>query len=90
MVTALQSETFTLAPQLPARWKRLAFRVVWRGVPLRADITANRCALTNLGQDDLPVRVWGEGRQLAGGETTVFDKASTGSSAIHSTRGERL
>ncbi len=74
MKTALQAEAFTLVPQLPAHWKRLAFPITWRGSPLRVEITAGRCVVTNLGQADVDVCVWGAPRLLAGGQSLTFDK----------------
>ncbi|MEI6970933.1 MAG: glycosyl hydrolase family 65 protein, partial [bacterium] len=78
MATALQSETFTLAPQLPARWKRLVFPVAWRGSRLRVDVAAGRCEVTNLGQEGLQVRVWGESRHLPGGQMIAFERPGKG------------
>jgi len=75
MATAMASESFTLAPRLPAGWRRLAFPVVWRGIRLRVDITPGGCAVRNLGSAELPVCVWNETRRVAGGQTVTFRKA---------------
>jgi kojibiose phosphorylase len=73
MRSALQAEAFTLSPQLPAAWERLAFNVMWRGIPVRVDITRAVCRVENRGEEALACVVWGRGKTLEAGETVAFE-----------------
>ncbi len=67
---ALQGEALTLSPRLPAGWRRLAFPMVWRGVPLRIAITAGGCTVENGGAAGISLRVWRHACRLEPGQTT--------------------
>lgn len=74
--TAMQADTLTLRPSLPPHWTKLAFPVVWHGTPLRVAVTAAGTALTNEGEREIDVRVWGRDGRVAPGQTVMFPVAS--------------
>jgi kojibiose phosphorylase len=76
MRTAMQAEVLTLAPRLPAAWKRLAFPVAWKGGRVGVEITADGVVVTNRGRETLGVCVNGETRELEGGETASWSKGT--------------
>ncbi len=69
--TALQAQTLTLEPKLPAQWSRLTFPLVWRGVPLRVELTRGVCKLTNEGERNLEAVVAGQTVSVEPGAETV-------------------
>ncbi|NQT92415.1 MAG: glycoside hydrolase family 65 protein [Lentisphaerae bacterium] len=74
--TAMQADLLTLAPHLPTRWQRLAFPIVWKGVPLHVDISPERCTVTNRGQSPLTVRIWDETRDVPAGQACTVAASS--------------
>lgn len=70
--TALQAEMLTLHPRLPGAWKRLAFPLVWRGQPVRVEISPGCVRVTNRGDEPLAVRVAGDQRTLPAGGSVEF------------------
>ncbi|MEW6071845.1 MAG: beta-phosphoglucomutase [Planctomycetota bacterium] len=76
LANAMASEVLTLAPRLPAAWGRLAFPLVWRGTPVFVEITREGTAATNRGAAPILVRVAGEERTAAPGETVRFAHAA--------------
>jgi len=69
----LQGDVLAIAPRLPARWRRLAFPLVWRGVPLRIEITADQCTVENRGAAGISLRVWRHACRLEPGQTTTVN-----------------
>jgi len=67
METAMWTDTLKLDPKLPAKWKRLAFPVIWKGCPAHVDIRRDRIAVTNCGSRDLSVKICGRTRTVAPG-----------------------
>ncbi len=74
MKTAMQTDVLTLAPRLPAKWKKLSFPIVWQGVPVTVSITPATCTLRNDGRRGISVRVWGRERTLRRREVLRFRK----------------
>ena len=66
-----QADRFVVDPHLPARWKRLQFRLKWRGADFVVDIAEDRVVLTNdaAAKAALPVRLCGENRVVEPGQT---------------------
>lgn len=52
MKSALHRRVLTLSPRLPRAWTRMAFRVVWRGHPVRVEVTHDHVTLTSLMSPD--------------------------------------
>ncbi len=73
--TAFASETLRLRPRLPAGWTRLAFPLVWKGTPVRIELTRNRSQVTNCGSVPLEIEMDGRKSILAPGETCVAEKS---------------
>jgi trehalose/maltose hydrolase-like predicted phosphorylase len=67
--TVMETEMLTLRPALPAAWKRLAFPLVWKGVPLQVELTADTAAVTNRGKGPISVRIQECVHPLAAGAT---------------------
>ena len=72
MLTAMQSDVFSLSPRLPKDWARLAFPVIWKGAPLHVDITRKECTITNRGPADLPITVAGRPATVPAGSMKKF------------------
>ncbi|MFH1745924.1 MAG: glycosyl hydrolase family 65 protein [Planctomycetota bacterium] len=70
--SALQSESLTLSPRLPARWTRLVFPLVWQGVRLRIDMTRNATTITNHSDRALSATVWGEEQSIGPAKSTTW------------------
>jgi kojibiose phosphorylase len=70
--SALWNDELTLRPQLPDRWERLAFPLVWQGCPVYVDIRRDCTAIANRSTRALDVRVNQDRRTLAPGETGSF------------------
>ena len=68
MSTALNSDTLVLRPRLPESWKSLSFQIVWKGVPVRIEITRDHCSVTNCGQQGLDFAVWNNKSYASPGE----------------------
>jgi trehalose/maltose hydrolase-like predicted phosphorylase len=66
--TALQSDVLSLRPRLPTAWRKLAFPFVWKGCPVRVEITPQRTLITNRGSAVLRARVDHQERVLEPGE----------------------
>lgn len=60
--TAMQAEHLTLHPRLPAAWKRLAFPLVWKGAPVRIEITPGGTRISNDGDAGLVAQAFDEQR----------------------------
>jgi kojibiose phosphorylase len=71
--TALNSEIFSLQPQLPPAWERLAFPVVWHNVPLYVDIRRDQARILNRGEQALPVQINGRELSLKAGQEAVIE-----------------
>ncbi len=72
LLSALQSNTLSLHPRLPRQWSRLAFPVMWKGSPAYVSVMADGTTVTNRGDRDLAVSVWGEQRILPAGQQTKW------------------
>jgi kojibiose phosphorylase len=72
VATALQAEVLTLRPRLPDGWKRLAFPLVWKQVPVSIEIVPGSTTIANRGQVKLEVCVHGAKRTIAAGEKKTF------------------
>jgi kojibiose phosphorylase len=72
MRTALQADVLTLGPRLPAAWKRLAFPLVWRGTPVRVEISPGCVRVTNRGAAPLVARVGDQERRVEPRESVEF------------------
>lgn len=66
--TALQADRLTLNPRLPPSWTRLAFPLVWRGVPVDVDLRRDAVSLTNHGSRPLEASVSGQPRIIPAGQ----------------------
>lgn len=62
--SAMWAEALTLEPRLPAAWGRLSFPLVWRGTPVRVELTREATRVTNCGEAALVVCVAGEEREI--------------------------
>jgi trehalose/maltose hydrolase-like predicted phosphorylase len=69
MGTAMETEELTLRPALPAAWTRLAFPLVWKGVPLHVELTPDTATIVNRGSVPLGVRLQKTVHQIAPGAT---------------------
>lgn len=72
MLTALQSDIFSLDPKLPESWSCLAFPVAWKGRRLHIEITPGRCAVNNRRGGEVDVAVAGKRGKVPPGGQTVF------------------
>lgn len=72
MRSAMETETFTLAPELPVLWTKLSFPVVWQGTPLAVEIRPGDARITNRGEKSVRVSVRGREKEVAPGETGAF------------------
>lgn len=78
MRTALQSDVLSLRPRLPGSWRRLAFPLVWKGHPVRVELSPERTTITNRGSAPLRVRVCEQERVLDTAECGSWDARSAG------------
>lgn len=69
MRTAMQSDVLSFDPKLPAHWRRLGFPVVWKGLPLRVEMTRGKTTVTNGGDRPVPVSVAGKTATIPPGES---------------------
>ncbi|MFP4052480.1 MAG: glycosyl hydrolase family 65 protein [Phycisphaerae bacterium] len=74
LVPAMQDKRLTLTPALPEAWQRLAFRAIWKNVPVKVEIEPDRTTLTNLGDGELETRVWGREATIAAGDEKTFTR----------------
>ena len=70
--TMLWEDALTLRPQLPEKWTRLAFPLIWKGCPVYVDIQRTGTRITNRGASALPVIVNGQTQTIAPGESGNF------------------
>ncbi len=68
MQTAMQSDTLTFNPRLPGHWQRLRFPLIWKGTPLRVDMTPTNTAITNEGRQPVRICVGGEIADVEAGD----------------------
>jgi trehalose/maltose hydrolase-like predicted phosphorylase len=73
LTPVMNSSTFHLRPQLPNRWTRLAFPVIWQNNPLFVDLYDDRVMIHNRGMQELTVKVFDQSRQLLPGEHALFE-----------------
>ena len=73
MRTTLQSDVLSLNPKLPAHWKKLAFRVIWKGVPVSVEMEPGKTVLTNHGPEAINTELAGEAATLSAGESRSLD-----------------
>ena len=71
--SALQSETLTLSPRLPARWTRLTFPLVWRGVEVHVVVERESTTISNCSDRALSVVVWGDERSVAADSAVTWE-----------------
>jgi len=69
--TALQADSLTLDPRLPATLSRLTFPLVWKGCPLTVDITPLACSVTNRGDRAIEARIAGDPYSIPDGGTVT-------------------
>ncbi|MFO7871076.1 MAG: glycosyl hydrolase family 65 protein [Kiritimatiellia bacterium] len=67
--TAEQCKSLTLNPALPPGVGRLAFPLLWKGVPVRVEIFRDNCRVTNNGQEPLEAIVAGKQLVVDPGKT---------------------
>jgi kojibiose phosphorylase len=79
--SALHSDILTLRPRLPETWLRLTFPIVWKGCPIRVEITPGCLALINRGGTPLRARVGDVVRTLDPGERSAWASADPASRA---------
>ncbi len=72
MSTAMESEHLRLNPKLPAQLTRIAFPVVWKGVPVFIELTRGVCGVTNRGPKPLKVQVGGRVASIGSGKSMTF------------------
>ncbi len=72
--TAMQCESLTLAPRLPAAWRRLRFPLVWKGQAATIDVCGERVEVTSRSARPMSVTVWGESRVIAAGESATWTR----------------
>ncbi|MGQ9581277.1 MAG: glycosyl hydrolase family 65 protein, partial [Armatimonadota bacterium] len=58
VATALDFDMLTIRPRLPDAWTRLTFSMIWKGTPVRIELTNEKCTITNLGNTPLNFSVW--------------------------------
>ncbi|MBP7935297.1 MAG: glycoside hydrolase family 65 protein [Phycisphaerae bacterium] len=73
MGTQVAISPLTLTPRLPDQWSRLAFPVVWKGVPVHVEITRKAVGVLNLGTGPLVVRVGDRDRKVEAGEQIIWE-----------------
>ena len=69
METAMWTDPLTFDPKLPAKWKRLAFPLIWKGCPVHVDIRRDRITVKNCGSRSLRVKIRGRTRTVLPGAT---------------------
>ena len=74
MRTAMQADTLTLSPRLPAKWSRLAFPVRWQGCPMFVDIRPGEVEITNRSDMPCDVSVWGRAVTIPPGQGESFQR----------------
>jgi len=77
--SAMWTETLTLNPRLPATWGAMSFPLIWRGTPVRIEITREATSITSEGESPIELSVGGVLRTLAPGTTEEFSMPSTDS-----------
>lgn len=73
MGTQVEICPLTFTPRLPDRWSRLAFPVVWKGVPVHVEITPQGVGVHNLGTQPLAVRVGDQDGIVQAGERLIWE-----------------
>lgn len=63
----------TFKPRLPKAWSRLAFPVVWKGIPAHVEITPGGVGIRNLGDKPLAVRVGDQDGIVAAGDRLIWE-----------------
>ena len=63
----------TFRPRLPEAWSRLAFPVVWKGVPAHVEITKDGVGIHNLGSKPLAVRVGDRDGVVSPGDRVIWE-----------------
>jgi trehalose/maltose hydrolase-like predicted phosphorylase len=72
MSTAMESDHLRLNPKLPGQLTRIAFPVVWKGVPVYVELTRGACVVTNRGAQSLKVQVGGRVANIKAGKVMTF------------------
>ena len=73
--TAFVSEVLQLRPRLPAQWTRLAFPLVWKGTPVRIELTPGRTQVTNCGTAPLDIEIDGFKSTVAPSATCIAEES---------------
>jgi kojibiose phosphorylase len=74
MATAMAGEVLSFRPQLPPKWSKLAFPVVWRGQRAFAEFTPKAGRITNRSDRPLEVQVDGVRQTIAPGATATWPR----------------
>ncbi len=72
MRTAMQADTLTLHPRLPAAWRRLTFPIVWKRTPVQISVTHTEVRIANRGAAPLAAGVVDEVRTIVPQEEEVW------------------
>jgi kojibiose phosphorylase len=62
--SAMDTDTLTLNPILPEKWKRLSFPIVWKGTNVKIDITKDSVTITNIDKNPITAEVWGKLQEI--------------------------
>lgn len=72
--SACGAEQLSLSPRRPAAWKRLAYRVMWKGTPLRIEIDETGVRIENRGAAAVSVHCCGKPVTAEPGTTARIDR----------------
>jgi kojibiose phosphorylase len=72
ILNALQSENFTMTPQLPEQWTKVSFPFVWKNQPLYIEVGQSQVTVENCSQSELKVTVAAESWTIPAGAKERF------------------
>lgn len=75
MKSALQSESLSLHPRLPAEWQQVRFPLTWQGIPVSVTMEKQQCIIENRGDAVLAAEVCGVARDVQPGQTERWHRA---------------
>ena len=73
MQIAIQTEILTFEPNLPEKWKKLSFPIVWRGQSAFIELSHDRLIVHNKSDKALNVKVFENIRSVSAAHSVVFD-----------------
>jgi trehalose/maltose hydrolase-like predicted phosphorylase len=72
LATAMETETLTLNPRLPAHWAGVACPLVWRGAAVTVETDGRRTTITNHSGSPLDANVHAETASVPAGASHTF------------------